>query len=144
MSHGCRKESLQKNILKEVMPRSYRITTNISTRRESGMVNLRKNRKAWLILLKLALARCVNHMILHLSYLLMLFCREEMVRNVQIATVLYEVLKTLLTPQTIEEKVRFYFIMLRSSDIFYIRMAGTCTENVIFMPDEKICCRCWE
>lgn len=30
-----------------------------------------------------------------------------MVRNVQIATVLYEVLKTLLTPQTIEEKVCF-------------------------------------
>jgi len=65
-----------------------------------------------------------------------------MVRNVQIATVLYEVLKTLLTPQTIEEKVCFYFIMLPSSDTFYIRMVGTCTENVIFMPDKKICCRC--
>ncbi|CAL5202065.1 unnamed protein product [Lathyrus oleraceus] len=33
---------------------------------------------------------------------------EEMVRNVQIATVLYEVLKTLLTPQTIEEKTKRY------------------------------------
>jgi hypothetical protein len=31
-----------------------------------------------------------------------------MVKNVQIATVLYEVLKTLLTPQTIEEKVCFF------------------------------------
>jgi len=37
-----------------------------------------------------------------------------MVRNVQIATVLYEVLKTLLTPQAIEEKVCFSFIMLPS------------------------------
>ncbi|KAK2441448.1 callose synthase [Trifolium repens] len=33
---------------------------------------------------------------------------EEMVKNVQIATVLYEVLKTLLTPQTIEEKTKRY------------------------------------
>ncbi|CAK8565387.1 unnamed protein product [Lathyrus sativus] len=33
---------------------------------------------------------------------------EEMVRNVQIATVLYEVLKTLVTPQTIEEKTKRY------------------------------------
>jgi hypothetical protein len=35
-----------------------------------------------------------------------------MVKNVQIATVLYEVLKTLLTPQTIEEKVCIFFVIL--------------------------------
>ena len=34
-------------------------------------------------------------------------CREEMVKNVQIATVLYEVLKAMVPPQSIEEKVCF-------------------------------------
>lgn len=39
------------------------------------------------------------------------FCswREEMVKNVQIATVLYEVLKTLVLAQNIEEKVHFSY-----------------------------------
>jgi hypothetical protein len=59
-----------------------------------------------------------------------------MVKNVQIATVLYEVLKTLLTPQTIEEKLCFFCY----SKLFYEKIARKCAEYVIFLPDKKIRC----
>lgn len=50
---------------------------------------------------------CVSHDFIFVLFFCCRFWREEMVKNVQIATVLFEALKTMLSPQNIEEKVCF-------------------------------------